>query len=111
MADLTLTAADGTAFSAYRADPLGAPRGGVVVIQEIFGVNAHIRDVTDQYATDGYAPGAVGGGGGVMAIRAFAKSAGAPVPDGGESVLVDLGREDVEVVVDVELTATLVDPG
>jgi uncharacterized protein YggE len=59
-------------------------------------------------ATDGYAPGAAGGGG--MAIRAFAKSAGAPVPDGGESVLVDLGREDVEVVVDVELTATLVDP-
>lgn len=54
MADLTLTAADGTAFSAYRADPLGAPRGGVVVIQEIFGVNAHIRDVTDQYAAAGF---------------------------------------------------------
>lgn len=54
MADLTLIAADGTAFSAYRADPLGAPRGGVVVIQEIFGVNAHIRDVTDQYAAAGF---------------------------------------------------------
>lgn len=45
---------------AWRADPEGAPRGGVVVIQEIFGVNAHIRAVTDRLAVDGYlavAPG------------------------------------------------------
>jgi carboxymethylenebutenolidase len=54
MADLTLTAADGTTFSAYRADPTGTPRGGVVVIQEIFGVNAHMRDVTDRYAEAGF---------------------------------------------------------
>ena len=54
MADLTLTAADGTSFSAYRADPSGPPRGGVVVIQEIFGVNAHMRDVTDRYAQAGF---------------------------------------------------------
>ncbi len=45
---------------AWRADPEGAPRGGVVVVQEIFGVNAHIRAVTDRLAVDGYlavAPG------------------------------------------------------
>lgn len=45
---------------AWRADPAGAPRGGIVVIQEIFGVNAHIRDVTDRFAAEGYlavAPG------------------------------------------------------
>jgi carboxymethylenebutenolidase len=45
---------------AWRADPEGRPRAGVVVIQEIFGVNAHIRAVTDRLAVDGYlavAPG------------------------------------------------------
>ena len=39
---------------AWRADPEGRPRGGVVVIQEIFGVNSHIRAVTDRLAVDGY---------------------------------------------------------
>ena len=39
---------------AWRADPEGLPRGGLVVIQEIFGVNAHIRAVTDRFAVDGY---------------------------------------------------------
>lgn len=39
---------------AYRADPSGKPRGGIVVIQEIFGVNAHIRAVADRFATEGY---------------------------------------------------------
>ncbi len=55
---IKLTAADGHEFDAYRADPEGdagnGPRGGVVVIQEIFGVNGHIRDVADSYAADGY---------------------------------------------------------
>lgn len=54
MADLTLTAADGHTFSAYRADPTGPPLGGVVVVQEIFGVNAHIRSVTDRFADAGF---------------------------------------------------------
>src|SRR5208282_6680669 len=40
--------------AAWRADPAGVPRGGVVVIQEIFGVNAHIREVTDRFAAEGY---------------------------------------------------------
>jgi carboxymethylenebutenolidase len=51
---LELTASDGHTFSAYRADPAGKPRGGVLVIQEIFGVNAHIRAVCDDYAKEGY---------------------------------------------------------
>lgn len=49
-----LKAADGTAIPAYVAQPKGQPRGGIVVIQEIFGVNSHIRSVADGYAADGY---------------------------------------------------------
>ena len=49
-----LTAADGHKFSAYRAEPAGKPRGGLIVIMEIFGVNSHIRGVADGYAADGY---------------------------------------------------------
>jgi carboxymethylenebutenolidase len=51
---LTLKAADGHTFPAYVARPAGTPRGGVVVLQEIFGVNSHIRDVADGYAQAGY---------------------------------------------------------
>src|SRR5207244_7052255 len=50
----TLTAEDGFKLSAYRATPSGKPRGGLVVVQEIFGVNHHIRNVTDGFAADGY---------------------------------------------------------
>lgn len=49
-----LKAADGFKFPAYVAQPKGKPRGAVVVLQEIFGVNAHIRAVADGYAADGY---------------------------------------------------------
>src|ERR1700757_2950117 len=41
-------------IAAYLATPKGTPKGGVVVIQEIFGVNHHIRAVTDKFAADGY---------------------------------------------------------
>ena len=51
---LTLTADDGHSFGAYRADPSGPARGGIVVLQEIFGVNVHIRDVCDGFAADGF---------------------------------------------------------
>jgi len=51
---IELSASDGFKLSAYRADPSGTPRGGLVVIQEIFGVNSHIRSVADGYAADGY---------------------------------------------------------
>ncbi len=49
-----ITAADGHRLSAYRCEPAGKPRGGLVVVQEIFGVNSHIRAVADAYAADGY---------------------------------------------------------
>jgi carboxymethylenebutenolidase len=52
---LNLTAADGHQLGAYRADPSGTPVGGIVVIQEIFGVNHHIRAVCDRFAEAGYA--------------------------------------------------------
>ncbi len=51
---IELTSPDGFRLSAYRAEPAGTPRGGLVVVQEIFGVNAHIRSVCDGYAADGY---------------------------------------------------------
>lgn len=51
---IELTANDGHKLAAYRADPGGKPRGAIIVVQEIFGVNSHIRAVTDGYAADGY---------------------------------------------------------
>lgn len=51
---VNLTSADGQSIPAYVARPAGKPRGGVVVLQEIFGVNAHIRAVADGYAAEGY---------------------------------------------------------
>ena len=51
---IELTADDGFRVSAWRADPAGTPRGAVVIAQEIFGVNSHIRSVCDGYAADGY---------------------------------------------------------
>ncbi len=54
MADMTLTASDGHTLAAYRASPEGTPRGAIVVVPEIFGVNAHIRRVADGFAADGY---------------------------------------------------------
>lgn len=50
----TLRAEDGHELSAYVAQPSGVPVAGLVVIQEIFGVNAHIRSVADSYAKDGF---------------------------------------------------------
>ena len=52
--NIELTASDGFKLGAYRADPAGGPRGGIVLVQEIFGVNNHIKKVADGYATDGY---------------------------------------------------------
>ncbi|MBS0376777.1 MAG: dienelactone hydrolase family protein [Proteobacteria bacterium] len=50
-----LKAVDGHRLAAYRAGPSGRPRGAVVVVQEIFGVNAHIRAVADDFAAAGFA--------------------------------------------------------
>ena len=52
--DIKLTASDNFQLGAYRADPAGSPKGAVVVIQEIFGVNHHIRSVCDRLAGEGY---------------------------------------------------------
>lgn len=52
--EIELTAADGHHLSAYQASPPGKPQGGLVIIQEIFGVTRHIRQVADQYAAAGF---------------------------------------------------------
>ena len=57
MADGTMTRmmmADGVEVAVYHVEPSGARRGGLVLVQEIFGVTDHIRDLCDEYAQDGY---------------------------------------------------------
>jgi carboxymethylenebutenolidase len=49
-----LTAADGHELDAYVAEPKGKAKGGIVVVQEIFGVTKHIQRVADQYAAQGF---------------------------------------------------------
>jgi carboxymethylenebutenolidase len=51
---IELTSSDGQKLAAYVAEPQGTPRGALIVVQEIFGVNSHIRSVADGYAADGY---------------------------------------------------------
>ena len=51
---IELQSADGHRFQAYVAQPAGKARGAIVIAPEIFGVNSHIRAVTDGYAADGY---------------------------------------------------------
>ncbi len=51
---IQLAAGDGHQLAAYVAHPQGEPIGGLVVLQEIFGVNSHIRSVADGYARDGF---------------------------------------------------------
>src|ERR1700683_4619611 len=48
------SARDGFAFGAYRAPHEDARRGGLILIQEIFGVTEHIRELADGFAVDGY---------------------------------------------------------
>ena len=54
MNTLTLKATDGHTLAAYQAVPSGKARGAVVVLQEIFGVNSHIRSVADGFAAEGW---------------------------------------------------------
>ena len=55
MGEMTrMTMADGAEIGVYHARPEGERRGGVVLVQEIFGVTEHIRDMADEYAGDGY---------------------------------------------------------
>ena len=80
---IELTASDGHKFGAYRADPAGPAKGGVVVIQEIFGVNQHIKEVTDGYAALGY----------VAVAPALFDRSQAGVDLGYEAADIDIGRE------------------
>lgn len=51
---VTITTAAGESFTAYEAKPAGAPKGGLVLIQEIFGVNQVMRDLAEGFAAQGY---------------------------------------------------------
>lgn len=51
---IDLTTDDGFKLGAYRAEPAGKARGGVVIMHEAFGMNAHIRDMCERYAAFGY---------------------------------------------------------
>ncbi len=51
---ISLTTTDNHSLGAYRAEPSGTPKGAMVVAQEIFGVNSHIRNVCDRLAAQGY---------------------------------------------------------
>ena len=51
---IKLTASDGFTLNAYKAEPAGKPKGGVVVIQEVWGTNRWIRSEADRYAAEGY---------------------------------------------------------
>ncbi|MHB8886125.1 MAG: dienelactone hydrolase family protein [Methylovirgula sp.] len=51
---IKLTTKDGATVGAYKAEPSGKPRAGIVVLQEIFGVNHHIRKIADGFAAEGY---------------------------------------------------------
>ncbi|HET8706751.1 MAG TPA: dienelactone hydrolase family protein [Pseudomonadales bacterium] len=51
---IQLTSPDQHSFACYLATPVGATKGAVVVLQEIFGVNEHIRSVCERYAAEGY---------------------------------------------------------
>jgi carboxymethylenebutenolidase len=51
---VNLSVSDGTSMRAYVAHPEGKPRAGLLVFQEAFGVNSHIRDLTDRFAREGY---------------------------------------------------------
>jgi carboxymethylenebutenolidase len=52
--NVTIKVSDGHVMDAYEARPDGAAKGGIVVLQEIFGVNSHIRSISDRLAKEGY---------------------------------------------------------
>ena len=52
--NIKLKCADGVTINAYVAQPAGTPKGGMVVIQEIFGINSFVKEVADAYAARGY---------------------------------------------------------
>jgi carboxymethylenebutenolidase len=51
---IRMTMSDGAQIAVYHANAIGARKGGLILIQEIFGVTDHIRELCDEYAADGY---------------------------------------------------------
>jgi carboxymethylenebutenolidase len=51
---IRMTMSDGADIAVYHVEPLGERKGGLVLVQEIFGVTDHIRQLCDEYAADGY---------------------------------------------------------
>ena len=51
---IRMTMSDGADIAVYHAAAMGERRGGLVLVQEIFGVTEHIRELCDEYAEDGY---------------------------------------------------------
>jgi carboxymethylenebutenolidase len=100
---LELTAADGHKLAAYRADPAGKPRGALVVVQEIFGVNSHVRGVADGYANDGYlvvAPALFD-----RAERGFEIGYSQPEIDRGRAIMQNLSLDEALKDVDAAIKA------
>jgi carboxymethylenebutenolidase len=97
---IELTASDGHSFSAYRADPSDTPKGAVVVIQEQFGLTAHIQKVADGFAAKGYV---------AIAPSLFdrAKPEGALADDTTEAQQIETEKAlaDIQTVVDAVKTA------
>jgi carboxymethylenebutenolidase len=91
----TLGVADGTSMRAYVARPKGTPKAGLIVFQEIFGINAHIRDVTERFAREGYL---------AVAPELFHRTG-----EGFESGYTDMapGREHAQASTDAGLTADI----
>jgi carboxymethylenebutenolidase len=101
---IQLTAADGHVFSAHLAEPTGKPRGGIVVIQEIFGVTRHIRDVAEQFAAAGYL---------VVAPALFdrvEREVDVPYSDGPKGVGYVKALNSDNVMLDIQAAADLVRP-
>jgi len=98
---IDITAADGHQFSAYRAGPEGADQG-LVVLQEIFGVNHHIRQVCDRFAARGYA---------VIAPSLFDRAErgvelGYTAPDIQRGIALRAQIAEADVVADIDAAAT-----
>ncbi|HZT64423.1 MAG TPA: dienelactone hydrolase family protein [Acidimicrobiales bacterium] len=81
----------------YRARPDGSPRGGVLVVQEAFGVNSHIEDVTRRFAAEGYL---------AMAPHFFHRSGGGTVAYGDFGAVMPHFKElsDERILADIDAT-------
>jgi carboxymethylenebutenolidase len=65
---VSLTSEDGHQLHAYRAAPLETPQGGLVVVQEAFGFNEHIRTIYDNYAQNGFRASSSNGPSGSISV-------------------------------------------